>query len=78
MNDWWNLLFIDTRNKKGMTVLRLDREDLNKIENYEMLHEDFSNYFIAKWTKKNLQYFIDNGGFSDMICFLKYKEKIKN
>jgi len=78
MNGWWNIKFIDTRNKEGIVIRQLTREDLEKNKHHEILHEDFSKYLIANWTQGDIEEFIDNGGFSDTTMFLKYDEKIKN
>jgi len=78
MNNWWNIRFIDTRNKEGVIIREIDNEDLNKNDNYTILHEEFDEYLIANWTKHDFQNFIDNGGFSDTLFFFKYTEKIKN
>ena len=78
MNNWWNIIFIDTRNKEGIIIRDLKGEDLEKNINCEILHEDFSNYLIANWAKGDIENIIDNGGFSDTIMFLKYDKKIKN
>ena len=77
MNNWWKIRFIDTRNKEGIIIREIDNEDLKGNDNHVILHEDFSEYIIANWTKNDFQNFIDNGGFSDTLFFLKYKEKIK-
>ena len=78
MNDWWNIRFIDTRNNEGIIIREIDNSDLKKNDNHVILHEDFSEYLIANWTKHDFQNFIDNGGFSDTLFFLKYKEKISS
>jgi hypothetical protein len=78
MENWYKIQFVDTRNAEGVAIRELDREDLEKLRNYEILHENFNNYLIADWTKNEIQNFIDNGAFSDTICFLKYKERIKH
>jgi hypothetical protein len=77
MNNWYDLRFIDTRNKEGLIISEIGKEDLNGIDNYQVLHEDFSKYLIVDWTKQDFQNFIDNGGFSRELAFLKYQEKIK-
>ena len=78
MNDWWHIKFIDTRNKEGIVIRELAEEDLEKINNLDILHEDFSNYLNANWSKVEIEDLINNGGFSDTTLFLKYDEKIKN
>ena len=78
MINWWNIRFIDTRNKEGVIIREIDNEDLYINDNFTILHEDFNEYLIANWTKYDFQNFIDNGGFSDTLFFLKYTEKIKN
>ena len=77
MNNWWNIRFIDTRNKEGVVIREIGNEDLNENYNHTVLHEDLDKYIIAKWTKNDLEKFIDSGGFSDTLLFLKYADRIK-
>jgi len=78
MNDWWNIRFIDTRNKEGIVIREINNKELDSNDNHKILHEDFSDYIIADWTKQDIQNFIDKGGFSDTLYFLKFSERIKN
>tara|TARA_B110000438_G_C15605478_1_gene559928 strand:- start:99 stop:770 length:672 start_codon:yes stop_codon:yes gene_type:complete len=75
---WWNIRFIDTRNNEGLIIREIGKEDIDKSDNISILHEDFHEYLVANLTKQDLQNFIDNGGFSDTLFFLKYSDKIKN
>ncbi|NNJ56549.1 MAG: hypothetical protein HKP14_10465 [Bacteroidia bacterium] len=77
MNDWWHVKFIDTRNKSGVVIRDLSKKDLIKNKKFKILHEDYTNYLIAEWSKEEMKAFINNGGFSDTTLFLKYEEKTK-
>jgi len=78
MKDWWEIMFIDTRNPDGVSIRTLKREDLEKDDNHRILHEDFSDYIVAQWTIEQIQKFIDDGGFSDTSMVLSNNEKVQN
>ena len=42
MINWWNIRFIDTRNKEGVIIREIDNEDLNKNDNFTIC--DFNEY----------------------------------
>lgn len=78
MDDWWRIYFVDTRVKNEIAIRDINKKDLEKRDNYSILHEDFSDYLIADWTKDDIQKFIDEGGFTDTIYHLKHRRKLKN
>lgn len=77
MNNWWQIRFIDTRDKDGFKICDIGEDDLTDNLNHKILHKDFTNYIIANWSKQDFIKFIDKGGFSETAYFLKFDEKIK-
>lgn len=78
MNDWWEIRYIDTRNKESIIIRELGADDLKQNNNHQILHDDFDNYIVAQWSREQIQEFINNGGFSDTTLVLKQSEKLKD
>ena len=75
MGDWWELRFIDTRNKQITYIMGLGSEDLDLSPGHKLLDPEFDKYIIAQWSKADIRSFIDAGGFSDTLLVLNLKDK---
>ena len=73
---WWVLYVIKKTKDDKLEVCILKEDDLKNIANFDMIYNDKERVFLdAKWSKIELFYFIQKGGFSTMILELDLKEK---
>jgi hypothetical protein len=75
---WWTLFLIKITKSQKLEIYILDEDDLKNISNYEIIYNTNEGLFLdARWNKKELLNFIQNGGFSEMILELDLKDKKK-
>ncbi len=74
--NWWELKFIDTRESDKMVVKSICDSDIELLPSHEVLHEELSEYMRADWTTDEIQDFIDEGGFSNLLVSLIYSERL--
>lgn len=74
--NWWNIYLIKKTDNQKIEVYILDEDDLKNLSNFETIYKSKEGIFIAaKWSKKEMLFFIDNGQFSELILELDLKEK---
>ena len=76
MDNWWEIRFVDTREKRRTIIRGLNTKDMVLNKNHSVLHEDLNKYILASWTKDDIKQFIDKGGFSDTLLILEFSEKL--
>jgi hypothetical protein len=74
--DWWELRFIDTRNRGATYIKGLKKKDIDFFKKHTIPNEEFDHYIQAHWSKKDLKEMIDAGVFSDTLLVLRADEKM--
>ena len=75
MLDWWEIKFIDVRDKEKIVIRGIDENDVQKFPTHKPLNKQFKEYIKAKWSANEMIEFIDRGGFSSTLLELRYDEK---